>query len=219
VLQSIDYASIWSFVPGRTIDDPGQWVSYVPNQPAFLNTLGRIQGNRGYLIKANASGTLALKGRPINRALRLSGQSRNLFGADSDPGNPTFFYKYFTHPNEQFKVNAGVPDEPGRHVPTDLARHRCRTEPRRTGSARPRIYRHAVPIAPDVPLEGLQFAKSTYSQTLTIEVPRNNIAQTITVEAISSAAPPGGEPADAGGNADWLEWFDETDARSNRGSR
>jgi hypothetical protein len=105
VLQSIDYASIWSFVPGRTIDDPGQWVSYVPNQPAFLNTLGRIQGNRGYLIKANAVDTLALKGRPINRALRLSGQSRNLFGADSDPGNPTFFYKYFTHPNEQGKVN------------------------------------------------------------------------------------------------------------------
>jgi hypothetical protein len=211
VLQSIDYASIWSFVPGRTIDDPGQWVSYVPNQPAFLNTLGRIQGNRGYLIKANAAGTLALKGRPINRALRLSGQSLNLFGADSDPGNPTRFYKYFAHPNEQGKVNAVFRMNPdGTYQQISLGSIVEQNQAYWIGATQD-LPTHG-PIAPDVPLEGLQFAKSTYSQTLTIEVPRNNIAQTITVEALASATPANGEPVDAAGNADWLEWYDETDA-------
>jgi hypothetical protein len=151
------------------------------------------------------------QGRPINRALRLSGQSRNLFGADSDPGNPTRFYKYFAHPNEQGKVNAVFRMNPdGTYQQISLGSIVEQNQAYWIGATQD-LPTHG-PIAPDVPLEGLQFAKSTYSQTLTIEVPRNNIAQTITVEALASATPANGEPVDAAGNADWLEWYDETDA-------
>lgn len=213
VFTGIDLESIHAFEPGRLQGDDGAWVSFHPGKPAFVNTLKRIQGDRGYVVNVNTApgAPLEIVGRPVNRSVQLSGQASNLFGARivSDPGNEPTFGEYFSHVTVQGKVTSryrwnGVTYESIAGSGQIQANTAYWINMSQNVSYR-------GPIQVKTPLDGYQFGINGYSEDVFIEVPVSPSPQTLTVRAISSATPPGGtEPNDAGGgDVSWLEYYDE----------
>ena len=212
VLYGLNWESVWSFVPGRAAGDRGTWVCNLRGQPAFLNTLTRLQGNRGYFIRTNAPGTLSLIGRPVNRFYRFSMQAPNMFGARLDPGYPPTFAEQLSFPGVLPRVLSIHGWDGSTHtvqLDSDVLQQDAAWWVEVSQDLP-----YAGPIQVSAPPEGLQFRTRGYSQTVTIEVPEvpadpPSSSEVLTVKALPSAVPPLGYPDDAAaGDASWLQYRD-----------
>ncbi len=207
VLYGLNWESVWSFVPGRAAGDRGTWVCNLRGQPDFLNTLTRLQGNRGYFIRMNTAGTLNVVGRPVNRSYRFSKQAPNMFGTRLDPDSPPTFEDQLSFPGVLPKV-LSIHGWDGSTYTVRLPNHVLQQDAA-WWVAVSQDLPYAGPIQLSAPPEGLQFRTRGYSRTVTIEIPEvpQGSSENLTVKALPSAEPPSGYPADAAaGDASWLEY-------------
>ncbi len=104
VFANLPVSSVWTYVPGGTVEfiqdqseelfnQPG-WLPYFPaSRPeAFLTKLHTVNALRAYLVKlTNGPRTLSIIGRPVVRAAKWVADSFNLRGFPVNPAQlPTF---------------------------------------------------------------------------------------------------------------------------------
>lgn len=213
--SGVDWNEIHTFVPGRALGDRGAWASAYRDHAPVVNTLVRFQGNRGYLIEANAAGMLTLTGRPVKREFSFSDRFKSLFGfgfdASLSPGADPTFNEYFSHPAVSGEISTvhGL-DALGNYVSVSLGGVMSRHRGYWVKASHDVNYKG--PIRADVGLDGVQFGVNGYNRVLTLSVPATAQPRMVTVKARSSETPPGGESADAaGGSAAWVEYRDPED--------
>ncbi len=213
-LSGVDYESIWSFTPGRSEGDAGRWVSHHRTHPVFLNSLKRLQGNRGYLIKMNSAGNLSLTGAPINRSVSYIAQSFNSFGTLLDQSNAPSFSEYFSHPNVQGKVQSIYQLSAGGGW-TSVALNAAITQHRAYWVKVSQDIAYPGPIQLKAGLEGFQFMTTGYADKVRVELPFATIPRSLSIQGLPSASPPAGQPVDAAPNdASWLEYLNTTNPNS-----
>lgn len=106
-LPAVDYIAD----PTEPVWNRDQWLSWVPAaQPeSIANSLFAIPGQRAYLIKAAAAGTLQVTGTPSLRRARWKPDAFNLCGFPVDPGAPPTFREFFRTAPAHFDPAANAP--------------------------------------------------------------------------------------------------------------
>ncbi|MFK7961967.1 MAG: hypothetical protein AB8G96_15745 [Phycisphaerales bacterium] len=203
-----DVDAVSAFIPGRRAGDRGAWRSWYAAEPAFTANLAEIQGDRGYFVRATSVSSVSIVGRPVRRSRPVAGGAPALFGAAVDAVQRPLVADYFaisdavdrlSELNAFDTVNGDfVTVDPGLQAITGGQAAWITTSVDQD---------YAGPIRLSAAGGGLQFGKTRYGLDLAIEVAEADVDRSVFVDAIASAAPPAGEPFDAGaGDASWLEY-------------
>ncbi len=73
-----------------------QFLSYLPDNPGFANSLHAIQGNSAYLIQTSGTATLTVTGEPLLPQMDWKPNSFNLAGFHLKSGSETTFNSFFS---------------------------------------------------------------------------------------------------------------------------
>ncbi len=97
-LSSIDWESLWTWVPGTGGERDGLWVRAHRDAPAFLNSLQTFPGPASYALLARSAGNLTLHGLLSPQREDLRGGMFQLFAPTLPTGPPPILAEYFSRP-------------------------------------------------------------------------------------------------------------------------
>jgi hypothetical protein len=97
-LASIDWESLWTWVPGTGGGQDGLWVSAHRDAPAILNSLRALPGPAAYALRARGAGSLTLSGALVAQRDDLLGGTFQLFAPALPPGPAPTLAQYFSRP-------------------------------------------------------------------------------------------------------------------------
>ncbi len=106
-LSTINWDSLWTWLPTEGEPRGGRWLAIYRDQPAFLGTLFSLTGPRSYFILTPSGGTLRIRGAVRSGRQALRGGAYQLFAPRFDRSSPPTFASYFSRPGVKEHIGEG----------------------------------------------------------------------------------------------------------------